>query len=274
MEQSCQLKVCETELMSGTVSEANCRPVLGFRFGRRCVLLLGCLLVLSGCGSETIDTSVIKKNWQEYTTEHFRFYFPDDSPRARRMPFFSAECEEIFGHVIGVLGVQPEQAIDFFLFTTEAQGDSLIGRSCGFFAEGQIFLCIGQHPGGSIALAGCYLIDPQAASFDLLKTGMYELYSRVAVNIHAETFAFERKNRFIPLVELTDNTLLHDRVVYQTEAASFCAFLLTRYGADRFRALWRAERGLAESIEQVYQLKPEVFEKQWQEFYRRESTRT
>ena len=247
-----------------------CSRMLGF------LLSAGVLVGSCGCGSERIDTSPMKATWVSYYSEHFVFYYPPDSPRKSRMTSFAASCEEIFTHVFGVLQVEPDEQIDFFVLTTDVQSDSLLGRPAGFFAPAlpAIFLRVGQHPGGFVARAGCYFIDKKTSSFEVLETGMHQLYARPSVNVHAATFGFERKNRFIPLVELANTTLANDAAVYAAEAASLCAFLLAKHGPEPFKMLWRSVLGFTESIERIYGVELGDFEKQWQEYYRRESGRT
>lgn len=261
----------------GRTNATRCSNSKTRRHVRRAVGLLLALSVLTGaagCGSDGIDTSQIKAIWASYPTEHFVFYYPVDSPRAPRIANFSKECEEILAHVTTVLQVEPDMTIDFFVFTTDAQCDSLVGREAGFFADGQVFMRIGQHPGGLVALAACYFLDKKAASFDVLKAGMYQLYSHPSVNVHAETFGFERTNRFIPLKELGEAMPEKDRAVYNTEAASLCAFLLTQHGPGRFKMLWRSVLGFTESLEKIYRTEIGRLEGQWRSYYRKESQRT
>jgi len=238
------------------------------------LLVLAVLVAAAGCGTEKIDTSQIKAAWESHYSDHFVFYFPPGSPRAAKMASFADDCEEMFTHVMRVLQVEIDEPVDFFVINTDAQGDSLFGRPPGFFADGQIFMRIGQHPGGLVALAGCYFIDKGVNSFDVLETGMYQLYARPSVNVHAVTYGFERKSRFIPLEELADTTFPKDQAVYEAEAASLCAFLLAKHGPDRFKMLWRSVLDFTESIEKVYGTEHKKLEKQWQMYYRRESSRT
>jgi len=232
------------------------------------------LVGISGCGGPDLDTTQLKSTWSSYATEHFVFYFPPDSPRATRIENFASECEELFSHVVRVLQIEPDESIDLFLFTTDAESDSLIGRPAGFFDEGRIFMRIGQHPGGFIALAGCRFIDKEAASFDVLRTGMYQLYAQPSVNVHVEAFAFERSNRLIPFTELDDPSVEKDLAVFRTESASLCAFLLARHGPERFKMLWRSVLGFTDSLEKIYRLELGKLEGQWRNYYRREARRT
>ncbi len=232
------------------------------------------LLCAAGCGSGGIDTSRIKDNWEWYSSEHFVFYYPPNSPRLDRMDDFAETCEEICAHLCHVLQIEPDDPVDFFVFNTDVQSDSLIGRPVGFFEDDAIFMRIGQHPGGYVALAMCYFIDRNAESFAALKDGMYQLYSQPSVNVHSTTFGFERKNRFIPLGDLADTTFAKDPAVYYAEAASLCAFLLASYGPDRFKMLWSSTLGFGESIERIYGAKLDDFEKEWRQYYQRESGRT
>jgi len=244
------------------------RPAILLFFGL--ILLVG----ISGCGGQDLDTAQLKSQWSSFATEHFVFYFPPDSPRASRIGNFADDCEELFAHVVRVLQIEPAESIELFLFTTDKESDSLIGRPAGFFADGRIFMRIGQHPGGFIALAGCHLIDKEAVSFEVLKTGMYQLYAQPSVNVHVEIFAFERSNRLIPLAELADPSVEQDLAVYRTESASLCAFLLARHGPERFKMLWRSVLGFSDSLEKIYRLELGRLEGQWRNYYRREARRT
>lgn len=232
------------------------------------------LIIVLGCGGNSLDTDRLKRTWLSHASDHFVFYVPPDSPRAARIADFAVECEQLLDHVIRVLQIEPDEPIDFFLFTTDAECDSLLGRPAGFFADGQIFIRIGQQPNGYIALAGCRFVDKEAESFDVLKSGIYQLYAQPSVNVHVETFAFELSNRLIPLAELDDPTLEKDPAVYQTEAASFCAFLLARHGPERFKMLWRSVLSFSDSLEKIYRLELSRLENQWRNYYRREARRT
>ena len=239
------------------------------------LVVLACVLAaVAGCGSKRIDTAKLEASWASYQSEHFTFHYPYDSPRAERITVFAAECEEILAHVMRVLQVAPDQRIGFFIFTTDAQADSVLHRSPGFFADGRLFLRIGQYPGGIIALAGCSCIDPKAPSFPVLKAGMYQLYAQPAINVHAQTFGFERQNRFVSLAELADTTLTRDAAVYSAEAASLCAYLLAKHGPERFKMLWRSVLGFTDSLERIYRLEIGRLEGDWRAYYRREAGRT
>jgi len=239
------------------------------------LLLIGAIATgVNGCGKDKIDTSQLKATWESYQSKHFTFYFPADSPRAARIAMLASECEDILVHVTRVLQLEPDRMIDFFAFTTDAQGDSILHRPLGFFADGQVFWRIGQPPGGMIALAGCSLIDPQAPSFLVLKTGMYQLYAQPSINVHARTFGFERQNRFIPLTELAKADTPRDQAVYEAESASLCAYLLARYGPERFKMLWRSVLGLSDSLEKIYRLEIGRIEEDWRGYFRREAART
>jgi len=238
--------------------------------------VLACVLLscLAGCGADGIDTAQLERDWESYPSEHFVLYFPLNSPRLSRMAEFAATCEEISTHVCRVLQVTPDQPIRLFMFNSDAQCDSLLGREAGFVDNGKIVMRIGQHPGGYIARAICRLIDRKATRLPLLEAGMFQLYAQPEVNVHAETFGFERQNRFVPLGDLADTTIEKDPAVYSAEAASFCAFLLANYGPERFKSLWSSPEGLAESITKIYGAELGNFEQEWRKYYRRETGRT
>lgn len=239
------------------------------------MLAIGTLWVwAAGCGSDGIDTSRLEKNWESYPAGHFVYYYPPNSPRLGQMANFAETGGEISSHVCRVLQIEPDQPVDFFVFNSDAQSDSLIGRPAGFFEDGRIFMRIGQHPGGYIARAMCYFIDKKARSFDVLKDGMYQLYAQPSVNVHDATFGYERKSRYIPLGDLADITFAKDPAVYHAEAASLCAFLLANYGPDRFKMLWSSTLPFGESIEKIYAIDLDAFEEAWRQYYRRESRRT
>ncbi len=235
---------------------------------------VGLLLFSIGCGTDGMDTSYLKDNWETFTSENFVFYIPPDSPRLTRVAEFAETCEEICTHLCRVLQIELDRSIELFVFNTDVQSDSLIGRPTGFFEPPAIFIRIGQHPGGYVAQAVCHSIDEGAPSFDILKTGMYQLYAQPGVNVHSETFAYERQQRFIPLADLADTVLVKDPSVYHAEAASFCAYLLANFGPDRFKMLWSSTLAFPESMAKIYGTDLDRFEEEWRKYYRRESTRT
>jgi hypothetical protein len=243
--------------------------------GAWCGLIAGMVLCcLAGCETSGTQTSRLKQNWESYPSEHFVFYYPPNSPRLARMAEFAESCEEISGHLCGVLQIKADRTVDFFVFNSDPQCDSLLGRTAGFFEDDHIVIRIGQHPGGYVALAMCHFINRQPPVFDFLATGLFKLYAQPSVNVHAETFTFERQDRLIPLADLTDTAAVKDPAVYATEAASFCAFMLANYGPERFKMMWSSTLDLPESIAKIYGMDLDRFETEWRKYYRRETGRT
>ncbi len=227
-----------------------------------------------GCGSDEVAKTDFKATWPSATTTHLICYYPEDSPRAIRMGMFVEECEEIYSHVLRVLAVESPEPLELFLLTTDEQSDSLFGRPAGFYADGRIVMKIGQHPGGYLALAACALIDDEAESFAILRDGLFQLYARPNVNVHAETYGYLRNNRFVPLAELADPQYPIDPAVRQAEAGSLTAYLLARYGAERFKMLWRSVLGFTESLEKIYRKELPQLEEDWIQYFQREAQRT
>ncbi len=232
-------------------------------------------LVAVGCGGESLKTDKLKQTWELYSSENLNFYYPPDSPKLGRMETFASSCEEVYEHVTRVLQLDIEERFEIFLFTTDQQCDSLLGQPAGFYENGVIVMRIGQHPGGYLAMAACDHIDESSdGTFDVLEAGMYQLYSAPAVNAHTQTLAFERTNRFIPLTDLADTSVVKDQQVFYLESASFCAFLLANFGPERFKMLWSSARNFTESLERIYGADILELEAAWQAYYRQEAGRT
>jgi hypothetical protein len=233
---------------------------------------------LLACGGKELEVQpkVFATDWEMTESEHFRFYLPPDSPRSlRAQAAFAEACEEIHALVTRYLGIEVEEPIAVYLFTTNQDCEKATGHSSGFVEEYNIYTSIGAEIGGVIALAMCHGIDPEAGSFVLIKEGLRTVFNERSANVHAEAQArITDEGRWYTLPEMIGGKGSADPETYKFARASFVAFLIQQYGSERFRMLWRSVLELGPSLERIYDRSLDQLDAQWMGHLAQEAKRT
>ena len=104
-----------------------------------------------------------------------------------------------------------------------------------------------------------------------LKHGLIALFDHAGENYHQSTVEYANDTLFIPLAKLAVDTMINSDVErYQSaEAASFCAFLIARYGAPNLKALYESPEPFLEFAPRLLQTSVDALESNWLEFARR-----
>ncbi len=240
------------------------------------VAILTGAMMLAGCGQkqESDDPMAFASGWYLHKTEHFALMDPPDSPRADHMHSMGEACEDIYQQLTGVLDVTIEDRIWIYRFVTAADCQEQTGHSPGTVEGHRIYTRIGAPVGGVIALAALESTTPGQQSFELVRDGLKEAFDNQTTNVHRESSLLRANDRWIPLSDLADTTTVSDRDAYDTEAASFVAYLIQRHGVLRFKELWRSSNGLVAALERIYGGSIEQMEEDWITHLEREANRT
>jgi hypothetical protein len=235
-------------------------------------------VLLAGCGGPQleVDPRSFAGDWNTYDADHFVIHVPPDSPRSNRVLLaYAVACEEVFEQATIHLELEVPELINIYHFTTNQDCEEAIGHSAGFVEAYNVYTRIGGEMGGAIALAMCHSIDPEAASFPLIKDGLRTVFDERHLNIHREASeVLNQAGRWFSLPELIAGLGSEDQEAYRYAAGSFVAFLIQRHGPEKFKMLWRSVLELGPSLERIYGATLDQLEMEWQSHLVREAKRT
>ncbi|HEX9751243.1 MAG TPA: hypothetical protein VGB22_08175 [candidate division Zixibacteria bacterium] len=229
-----------------------------------------------GCGrKQDVQPESFAGDWQLFEDRQFNIYVPPHSARGHRaMMSYGAACNEILDQVVTYFDLDIVQPFSIYLFNTDQECRDATGHPAGFVEGFNIYTRIGDQIGGAIAISACHAIDPQAPSFTLIKDGIHTLFDRMDINVHHEARQLLQESRLHGLAELVAADSLADREAHDIAAGSFTAFLLQRFGVDRFKMLWRSVLDLPQSLERIYGLPLPQLSDEWLIHLDREAKRT
>ena len=230
------------------------------------------------CGGPSLEINPkdFSGDWEHIETEHFKIFVPSDSPRPTRvLVSFGGVCEEIFGQVVYHLEIEVKDPIHIYQFTTNQDCEETIGHPASFVEASNIYTRIGAEIGGALAEAMCNAIDPDAASFPLIRDGLRAVFDERHRNVHRQAQTLlQEAGRWYRLPELMAGEAGGDNEAYRFATASFVAYLIQVHGSDQFKMLWRSVLELGPSLERIYGLSLEQLEIDWMEHMEREARET
>lgn len=246
-----------------------------FRWPAFLVALLG-LLTLVSCGRkpESGDPAAFASGWFMHKTEHFTLMDPPDSPRADHMHSMGEACEDIYRQLSALLDVKVQDRIWIYRFVTASDCQRQTGFPPGTVDGHRIYTRIGAPIGGVIAVAACEVIAPGHETFPVVRDGLRKAFDNQTGNVHREASRLRANDLWVSLSDLVDTATILDRDIYNTEAASFVAYLIQRHGVPRFKELWASSGELAAVLERIYGGSIAQMEEDWINHLEREANRT
>lgn len=234
--------------------------------------LVMALIVLSCGGGPKVDPAKYK-DWGKSQTAHFNFYFAPES--TWKDPVKIADLtngyERFMKEICAILEMPiPEGKIDMYIYASDQQLKDMTSAESQFSTENSIHWG-GLYPYGYqltkflLAKKG---IKP--GQFHVMNEGVPDLLDYSGFNYHDKANRLVNSRQLIPLAELGDNARFDSLgfTVRRAEAASFCGFVMYNYGLDRLFMLWQSSVDWKKSVETIFQMPLDDFEKAWLAFAR------
>ena len=227
------------------------------------VLVVAALLTSCGRKQQNIDPTAFAAGWLATETEHMTLFEPPDSPRVSLQMRFAENSEEVLTRLMELLELDLPEKIEIYRFVTNQDCLDATGHSAGYVDGYRIYTRIGAPMGGALALAAFTSVDPEAASFELIRDGFREAFDHLYDNLHQETSRLRAEGRWLPLQELITPGEIADREAYDAQSASFVGYLIQRHGVEKFKMLWRSVLELGPSLEKIYGGSVRQIEEDW-----------
>jgi hypothetical protein len=252
--------------------ETNCTKN---RLGRSLAIIAAAAIVIScGGGADTEYQAPFAAGWSSESTEHVVVYEPPDSPRLKWTASFAQDNEDILLRLCELMKLEIPERVTVYRFITNQDCESATGHSAGYVKDFNIYTRIGAPMGGAIAIAAFSTVDPEAPSFPLIRDGFREAFDHPTDNLHRKAFELHAEGRYLPLEELIVLDEITDQEAYETQSASFVAYLIQRHGIDKFKMLWRSVLELGPSLEKIYGGTLKQIEADWAMHMEREAKKS
>lgn len=239
------------------------------------VAVIAVSLLVTSCGKKAhVDPTAFATGWTAIETDHAIFFEPPDSPTISKQSMFADYCENILGQWIKLLQLDVPEKIKVYRFVTNQECEEATGHSSGYVDGYRIYTRVGSPMGGALALAAFNSVDPEAKSFDMIRHGFRGAFDLLTDNPHQKTSQLRAGGRWLSLPELVAGGEITDREAYDSQTASFVAYLIQRHGVEKFKMLWRSVLELQPSLEKIYGGSLQQLEDDWVIHLEREAKKT
>ena len=211
------------------------------------------------------------KDWSKYSVGHFTTYCDPKSVWASQLKELTQGYDRFLIEISAMLEMPvPEQHIDLYVYAPGPQNKEMTGRDLPFFTDSTIHWD-GLYPYGYeitkflLAKKG---IEP--GKFRVMNEGVPHLLDFSGFNYHDKANRLVNSGKFVGLAELGDNARF-DSIAFsarRAESASLCGYIMYNYGLERLFMVWKSSVDWQRSIETIFQLPIDDFEKQWISFAR------
>jgi len=234
-------------------------------------MLLGLLLACSnepeGGTSGGLDPRYA--DWKTITYRNIRVRYPEGHLFEDRMLDFARGYPGVIERDCRLLEIPvPTETLTVLYHTGVLQGREWTGRQYPFVEDSTIYFWMPSFLGPTLMeylMAKWVSIEPR---YQFLKHGLYSLADYSGQNYHEFTQSFLDTAGFIPLVELSTDTLVNSNKerIQSAEGASFVDFILYTYGQPVLNALYRADAPIDEVIPTMLNITADSLQAEWLDY--------
>lgn len=210
--------------------------------------------------------------WKTFNSGRIQLFYPPKHQHESSFVETAKGYSRAVTKVSQTLGIDSlPDTIMVFYFTGPNQGLELTNHSRPYADSEAIYYWPAYTRGVSLTqfmLKKWSRVEP---TNKFLWHGLIALFDHAGENYHKSTAEYANDTLFIPLAKLAvDGAINSDVERYQSaEAASFCAFVIARYGAATLKALYESPEPFLEIAPRLLQTTVESMESDWLEFARR-----
>ncbi len=208
-------------------------------------------------------------DWSGLETDHFAFHYQPKTYVARNIKAIAADHERAYAEIAAALGVEYDEAIDFYFYPSEDALYRSTARKVGhantqarevhaIWVSAREHQSVG-HEMTHVITAGA-LGEPREA---LLGEGIAVCLDHSGKDHQAIAAGLREDGRLAPLGDMLGDAWFEvDAEVAYAESGAFVCYLLDAFGADAFRDVYAAA-DLEQAVEDAYDLSLAALEKRW-----------
>ena len=211
------------------------------------------------------------KNWQTFNLGRISLFYPPKHQHETSFEEIAQGYDRAVTKISQLLAIDSlPDTITVFYFTGPNQGLELTNRSRPFADSEAVYYWPAYSKGVSLTQ---YLLKKWShvePTNKFLKHGLIALFDHAGENYHKTTVEYASDTLFIPLAKLAvDGAINSDIERYQSaEAASFCAYLLARYGPSTLKTLYESPEPFLDYAPRLLQISIDSLEQDWLAFAR------
>jgi hypothetical protein len=223
---------------------------------------------LAGCGGDEAPESTDQRYlaWKTASFNNVKIFYPAYHIHADKMSEFARLYARQIAVDCRLLQIPvPAETLVVYHYTGFGQGREMTGREYPFAEDSVIHFWTPSHRGTTIMQ---YLLPKwinKEPSYRFLKHGLISLMDASGQSYHRITWDMVQDSTFIPLVELaTDSTVDSNLERRQSaEGASFCDYILVKYGVKGLAYLYRAESPIELAAPGILGLSVDSLQSEW-----------
>lgn len=214
---------------------------------------------------------------KQFETEHYLFHYGVGTKAEKDIRQIADYQEACYRYICGVLKVQPDFKIEYFLCESPEEVGRVYGddEPCNGFAlmpnriyavYNEAVQCIGFHEDAHII---SYTID--RPNCPAIREGLAMYFDRKwwGISNLDWTAHFIKTNRYLPVDALLEREAFFDAdctITYPIMGA-FTDYLIATYGMEAYRTLY-AQQNMAQAMEKIYQKTPAELNREFAAYVR------
>jgi len=238
-------------------------------------LITSALVALISCSQNNNRPSLMRdprfKDWQTYNYGRIRLFYPPKHQHEANFEDIAKGYDRAVTKVGQLLAIDSlPDTMTVFYFSGPNQGLELTNRSRPYADSEAVYYWPAYSRGVSLTqylLKKWSRVEP---TNKFLWHGLVALFDHAGENYHQTTVEYAGDTLFIPLARLAvDGAINSDIERYQSaEAASFCAFLLARYGPVTLKTLYESQEPFLDYGPRLLRISVDSLEQNWLDFAR------
>ena len=226
---------------------------------------------MNGCGGneEAAVEEAFFKDWKLHTNGNVKILYPEGHPQENKIPAIDSSYQTAINQICTILEMdKPADTLVIIYYTGYKMGREQTGREYPFTLDTVIHFWLPSFLGPTLVR---YLLPKWSSKetrFPFLEHGLISAFDFSGQNYHQVTLDYVEKEMFIPLEELAvDTTVNSDEERLQSgEAASFCAYILSTFGAERFKTMYEAELNFEDMVGNLFYMPVDSLQVDWLEY--------
>ncbi|MCK5128053.1 MAG: hypothetical protein KAR42_17485 [candidate division Zixibacteria bacterium] len=231
--------------------------------------------LISGCGEREPEIDMSQyDSWLKYDYGHFSFRVSPTSEYAENISVLAKNYERFLKDLCAYLEMPvPEGKIRMYVYTAGNEDKTITGRQTPFSDDSTIHWGNKYPYGYELTKFLLRKRGFEPGQFNAINEGIPFLLDFSGLNYHDKTNRRVNSDLFFGVEALGDSQKFDslDFVGRRAESASLCGFIMYNYGLDRLFMLAESSVEWRRSIETIFQLPLDEFEKSWIEFARENS---
>ena len=212
------------------------------------------------------DQTHVYDDWKSYTYENIKIFYDDGFSQKDNLYEIVKKMQASIRIDCQFLNIPiPTDTITIYFYSGLGQGREVTGQRYSHAVDDTMHIWLPSFYGTTIMK---YLLpkwehtEPQ---YKFLKEGLITLMDHSGQNYHKSTFDLIDSGKFVPLVQLAEDTIVNSDMerIQSSFSASFVDFIVYYYGIDLFRVLYKSRGDFSDAVNGIFKISPDSLQNLW-----------